>query len=79
MFLKLHDYETGKAVRVHPDAIRSMRRLEAITPGGRWGRISLQEEDERTRIDTATDCILVRETVEEIERMIESAGQKEGS
>ena len=48
--LKLTDYETGLAIYVDLDVIKSTRQLL----GG------------RTRIDTATDMFLVRETVEDV-------------
>ena len=66
MKLKLTDYETGLAVYVEQDAIKSARQLPAEVFCHCLNDDVPNEHGMRTRIDTATDMFLVRETVEEV-------------
>ena len=61
--IKLTDCETVRAIYVRREAILSARQLPAEIFEG-IGDVS-REHGERTRIDTATDMFLVRETIEE--------------
>ena len=63
---KLTDWETGLPIYVDRSAIKSVRRLpaEVVAPIGKFE--APLELGERTRIDTATDMFLVRETAEEV-------------
>lgn len=61
----LTDWEDGSDVCVDPDAIRSMRWLSPETHDD-FDDSPPQELGGRTRIDTATDMFLVRETPKEI-------------
>jgi hypothetical protein len=55
---KLTEWETGLPIYVDRSAIKSVRRLAAEP--------AIEAIEERTRVDTATDMFLVRETPEEV-------------
>ena len=70
--IKLTDWESGKGVWIRSLAdIRSMRRLRASVSSAAWSGPP-HDMGERTRIDTVTDQMLVRETPEEIMAMFEA-------
>lgn len=65
--IELTDWETGDVILVDPRAILSARRIPASVSDLSG---SPKEYGARTRIDTARDTMLVRETVEEIRSAI---------
>lgn len=57
--IELTDYEDGGRILLLPSEVLCIRELAPFSEDG-------QEEGRRTRIDTSTGMLLVRETVEEI-------------
>jgi nucleoid-associated protein YejK len=60
---KLTEWDTGLPIYVDRSAIKSVRRLAAEPAND---TLDFEATEERTRVDTATDMFLVRETPEEV-------------
>ena len=70
-FIQLTDWETERPVFVRPSAVLVVRQLAAQVFDSYGSTTHPPHEcGERTRIDTETDCMLVRESANEIMEMI---------
>lgn len=65
-FAKLTDWETGEVIYVDRTQIVSCRRLNAEVHKPLWKGDVAMELGARTRVDTRTDMLLVRETAEQV-------------
>ena len=68
--IKLTQWESGKPVYISPDHIHAIRELPAKVHEPLSDDDSPRELGQRTRIDTTTDCVLVRESAEEIAKLL---------
>jgi hypothetical protein len=66
MMIELTDWETGKPVFLKPEKMDVIRTLPPISYPALDGVGEPTEVGERTRIQIGDDCLLVRETPEEI-------------
>lgn len=75
-FISLTDWRTGKSIHVRPSSILGVRQLAASVHESCGENRPPQKFGERTRIDTAKDLLLVRESADEVLVMIRSETKK---